>query len=71
MMPLEAWLIIGPTAAALTIPASKFVVKAVAAAIVKEINGSLGLDGIRNDVSLLKGQVQNLEGQLEVILTDL
>jgi hypothetical protein len=48
-----------------------YVIDALAAALVKSINGQLGLDGIRKDVSGLKVQVENLEGQLEQILTDL
>lgn len=48
-----------------------YVVDAVASKIVLSINGQLGLDGIRQDVSSLKVQVGDLEGQLEVILTDL
>jgi hypothetical protein len=46
-------------------------IQAIAKAIVTAINGQLGLDEIRNDVTLLKGQVVNLESQLEQILTDL
>lgn len=48
-----------------------YIVDAIARAIVKSINGQLGLDGIRNDVSSLKVQVGDLEKQLEVILTDI
>lgn len=39
-------------------------VQALAKAIVKAINGQLGLDEIRNDVTLLKGQVVNLESEI-------
>lgn len=72
--------IIGTVAAAviatgILIPLVRFLMvslaKALAVYIVKAINGQLGLDGIREDVTVLKGQVENLEGQLEAILTDL
>ena len=46
-----------------------FMTKAIASAIVTAINGQLGLDGIRDNVSTLQTQVKNLQGQLEAILT--
>lgn len=61
------------------------VIAAVGDALIVHINGSLGLDGIREDMAEMKtqtqnlqgqlaglnAQVHNLEGQLEIILTDL
>lgn len=57
-----------------------YVVDATAKALVKSINGQLGLDGIRDDIAHMKRQVsevpdlrlqiQNLEGQIEAKLTD-
>lgn len=48
-----------------------YVIDAVARAIVKSINGQLGLDEIRDDVRLLKTQVGDTQRQLEIILTDI
>lgn len=48
-----------------------YVIDATARALVKSINGQLGLDGIREDVQLLKVQVGDTQRQLEIILTDL
>lgn len=52
-------------------PLFAYTIDAIAAAIVKSINGQLGLTELKHDVSDLRTQVENLEGQLEVILTDL
>lgn len=52
-------------------PLFAYTIDAIAGAIVKSINGQLGLAELREDVAGLKTQVENLEGQLEVILTDL
>ncbi len=53
---------------------------ALADAIVTAINGKLGLDAIRSDVAALtkrvdnvpelRAQIENLEGQLEALLTE-
>lgn len=53
---------------------------AVGDKIVKSINGGLGLDGIRKDIEAMKGQmedvadlriqIENLEGQIEPLITD-
>lgn len=48
-----------------------YVIDATARALVKSINGQLGLDGIRDDVQMLKVQVGDTQRQLEIILTDL
>lgn len=48
-----------------------YTVNAIARAIVKAINGQLGLDALRSDVSDLKVQFVNIEQQFEKILTDL
>lgn len=55
-------------------------ISALASAIVTAINGQLGLDEIRSDVASLtkrvdnvpelRAQIENLEGQLEALLTE-
>lgn len=59
---------------------ANYVIDAVAQALIKSINGGLGLDGIRDDIAhmkrqvgevgVLRTQVENLEGQIEVLLTE-
>lgn len=84
-MPAWVWTVIAGLVLAVIIPAAKFVIAAIALAIVQEINGSLGLDELRADLKVaaverqeikenqtaMQTQVTNLERQLEAILTDI
>lgn len=70
-------LIVAPVAVALLIPFTKWSLGVLAKAIVKEINGQLGLTDLRREVKELKQDVQaaaldrkNLAQQLEAILVD-
>ena len=50
---------------------AKSLARFIVADLVKEINGSLGLTDLKDEVAGLSIQFKNLEGQFEVILTDL
>ena len=50
---------------------SKTIALYAAPDIIEAINGSLGLTDLKDEVAGLSIQFQNLEGQFEVILTDL
>ena len=69
----ESWLlifIVAPVVVALAIPLTKWSLAVLAKAIVKEINGQLGLQAIRDDVYEIKQQAHRNQLRIEKLLEE-